>query len=55
MVAEPGSWCTPLRNLLLFQPSQNLPCIGHAIVGKDLDFIFISSVGPSSLPPLQMF
>ena len=39
MVAEPGSWCTPLRNLLLFQPSQNLPCIGHAIVGKDLDFI----------------
>lgn len=50
MSAEPGSWCAPLKNLLLFQLSQNLPCIDHAIVGRDLDFNFLFFCGPLFSP-----
>lgn len=50
MAAEPGSWCASLRNLLLFQLSQNLPCIGHVIVGRILDFNFLLFRGPLFSP-----
>ena len=50
MAAEPGSSCAPLRNLLLFQLSQNLPCIGQVIVGRILDFNFLLFCGPLFSP-----
>lgn len=46
MSIKPGSWCAPLRNLLLFYLSLHLLCIFHAIVGRDLNFNFFLFSGP---------